>query len=485
MKMKKLTIILALILLSISTNALADSSLDNLIKDNALEGAFIGIEIKDLSSDSSIYAFNPDLRFSTASNLKLFTSAAALEMLGPDYRFETSFYTNGKISKKGELKGDLLIAGGGDPLISGRFRESITEVVACWVDSLKARGIKKIKGDLVIDNSFFEPDELAPGWSHDYLSYWYACSVSALSFNDNCVDTRVYPAKKIGDPCLLEIMPQTDYIDIVNNTSTIKAGLINTFDFYRHPGKNIVEFFGGIALDDTNGTVDYISVDKPHLYCANIYKDILRSDGIEFNGKIIEIDNDKLLDKYQYKNLTRLFNWRSLPMSEVIAVINKNSQNLFAELTLKTLGAEICGEGSFRMSTRLIRDWLESIGISDNDVFYHDGSGLSHMNLASPSAIVKLLDYMRDSPNFDDYYESLAIPGVDRSVRRRLVDHPQASQMRTKTGSIANTRTFAGYLTTRTDKLVAFSLMINNYSSNRDEIDDWMDKLCVHVIENY
>jgi D-alanyl-D-alanine carboxypeptidase/D-alanyl-D-alanine-endopeptidase (penicillin-binding protein 4) len=484
MNMNKL-VLLAVLFLGNHLILADDAVLNKFIDDDRLNGAFVGVLIEDIVADSAIYSHNSDLKFSTASNLKLFTSAAAIELLGPDYRFITSFYVNGDISDKGELKGDLIIAGGGDPLISGRFRGTITEVLEFWADSLSAKGINKIKGDLVTDNTFFKSDALAPGWSQDDLTYWYACPISALSFNDNCVDLHVYPARKINEKCLITINPQTDYIKIINNTTTCGAGLDNTFDFYRYPGTNTVEFFGGIAIDDTDGVIDYVSVDKPNLYCAGVFKDVMAKNGIKVKGRVLDIGSNDLPSKYQYRNLVRLFAWRSEPMSLVISVINKNSQNFFAEQTLKTIGAEICGSGSFEASTKIVRDWLESIGITTGDISYNDGSGLSYMNLAKPSAIVKLLEYMYDSPNFEAYYESLAIPGVDRSVRHRMAGQTLAEKMRTKTGSIANTRTFAGYLTTRSGRLLAFSLMVNNHSVDDSEIDDWMDNFCGYIIDNY
>lgn len=463
----------------------AQTSFDEFIEHDFLNGAFVGILVKDIEADEIVYALNDNLRFTTASILKLFTSAAAVELLGPDYKFETSFYINGDIDKKGKLAGDLIIVGGGDPLISGRFRDSVTEVLEFWADSLLQRGIKTIEGDIVVDNSFFESDELGPGWSYDYLTYWYACPISPLSFNDNCVDFRVYPAADIGGKCRLEFDPRTDYIKVINNTITLLAGLDNTFDFLRHPETNIVEFFGGIAIDDENGELDYVSVHKPHLYCVNIFKDIIIKKGIKFKGQLIEIGIKNIENKWTYNYLDKLFTWQSEPMSAIIKVINKNSQNFFAEQTLKTIGAELAGVGSFDMSTRIVTDWIESIGITAGDVHYYDGSGLTHMNLATPASIIHLLRYMYNSQNFDVYYESLAIPGIDRSVRSRMKNYPMAEQMRTKTGSIANTRTFAGYLTTKTGKLLAFSIMVNNYGVTRDDIDNWTDKLCGYIIDNY
>jgi D-alanyl-D-alanine carboxypeptidase/D-alanyl-D-alanine-endopeptidase (penicillin-binding protein 4) len=483
--MKKNVVIAVLFVLHMSAAVADKVAIDYFLNDSTVNGAFIGIAVKDLAADSLIYECNSDLRFTPASNLKLFTSAAAIEILDVAYKFVTSFYTNGNLSSEGDLNGDLLIVGGGDPLISGRFRESVVDVLKLWCDSLHARGIKEIMGDLVIDNTFFEDDDLGPGWSHDDLTYWYACPISALSFNDNCVDIYVYPGGEVGKSCRIVLDPLTDYIDTVNNTITQPSGFENTFDFYRYPGTNIVQFFGCLAIDDASGVVDYVSVVSPHLYCADVFRNIMSEQNIDLKGEIVEVSAANRPLKYDINNLVKLFDWYSDSMGVMISVINKNSQNFFAEQTLKTLGAEICGEGSFKVSTGLVRDWLESIGITSDDIGFHDGSGLSYLNMAKPSAIIKLLQYMFKSPNFAVYYESLAIPGVDRSVRQRMPDHPMASMMRTKTGHIGNTRTFSGYLTTKSDRLMAFSLMVNHYSTSIEQIDKWFDKLCGYIIDNY
>jgi len=483
--MKIRTLLLFLSLLVLNFNRSAAEDFQSLLADSCLTGAFVGMAIKDLSSDLPIFDHNAELRFSTASNLKLFTSAAALEILGPECRFITSFFTNGNLDKKGHLKGDLIIVGGGDPLISGRFRQSITEVLEYWTDSLSMNGINEIDGDLVIDNMLFESDELGAGWAFDYLSYWYACPISALSFNDNCVDFRALPASAEGMACQISFSPTNKYLTITNQTTTLPAGLENTFDFVRTWGTDNVKFFGGIALDDTNGITDYVSVDDPARYCATVFSDMLKQKSIRLKGDIAMLDRGRQSPRYNYSNLIKIFDWHSDSLGLVISVINKNSQNFFAEQTLKMLGVVIYGEGSYKASIKVVNSWLAEIGLTRDDVGYNDGSGLSPMNLAKPAAIVHLLDYMYHSDNFDTYYESMAIPGIDRSVRSRMASHPLAAKMRTKTGHIANTRTFAGYLTTRSGHLVAFSLMVNNYTAPEGAIDNWLDKVCSFVIDNY
>jgi D-alanyl-D-alanine carboxypeptidase/D-alanyl-D-alanine-endopeptidase (penicillin-binding protein 4) len=481
---------IAVALMGNSARAEADLTvtLDSLLADATLDNALFGIAIYDITADSMLYGHDPDKLFSPASNMKLFTSAAALELLGPDYRFETSFLTNGKLDSKGRLKGDLVMVGGGDPLISGRFRDSVTEILELWADSLISLGVKEIKGDIVIDNSFFSGPVFGAGWSWDDMTYWYACPISALSFNDNCVDLKFLPGEKAGDPAIIEIDPLTDYMSISNNAVTLPSDSEFTLDYYRIPYTNNVTFFGGISVSDSSGEIDYVSVHRPEIYTAYILTDILYEREIKFDGEILSLDDmeDERQGDYADENFESLFNWQSDSLGVVISVINKNSQNFFAEQTLKTIGRELGGEGSFARGIDLCEAFFDSIGISLKDIQMYDGSGLSYINLVKPLAVIELLKAMRNSRSFKTYYESLAIPGQDRSVRTRLEGVENRGRVRSKTGHIANTSTFSGYIDgPHSGHLIAFSLMVNNYSCDTDYVISWHDSVVSFLLSRF
>ncbi len=464
---------------SISAEPDLAASLDSLLADAALANAHVGFALYDYTADSSINCRDCDKLFNPASNMKLFTSAAALELLGPTYRFKTRFLTTGNVDRKGKLDGDLVIVGGGDPLISGRFRDTVTAVLESWADSLAFYGIREIKGNIVVDGSFFTGGEFGGGWSLDDLTYWYACPVSALAFNDNCVDLEFFPSKQAGDPAIIILNPPADYIKVTNKAVTVPADSEFTLDYFRIPFTNDVTFFGGIPLDDTAGQVDYVSVHRPDIYCGRIFADVLNDRNIEFKGNI-EARND-------FKNKpVSIFTWQSDSLGVVVSVINKNSQNFFAEQTLKTIGREIGDVGSFGKGLELIAAFLDSIGIGADDISISDGSGLSHYNIVKPSAIIKLLGYMWRSPFFETYYASLAIPGADRSVRDRLEGIEFREYARTKTGSIANTRTFSGYIRgPRTGRLLGFSIMVNHYTCKPSYVHDWFDSIVARILAEY
>ncbi|UCC80843.1 MAG: D-alanyl-D-alanine carboxypeptidase/D-alanyl-D-alanine-endopeptidase [Candidatus Zixiibacteriota bacterium] len=481
--MKNVTVFSLAILFAASASA-ADNyiaQIDSILADSALANALVGLAIRDITSDSLLYDLNAGKLFSPASNMKLFTSAAALELLGPGYRFKTRFSHSGEIDKKGRLKGDLIIAGGGDPLISGRFRDSITEVLYLWADSLSSYGIKEIKGDIIVDNSFFAGQRLGFGWSWDDLSYWYACPVTALAFDDNCVDLEFRPGKKVGDKAKITINPETDYIKITNNAVTLPAGSEFTLDYYRTPSTNDVEFFGGIAVDDS-GQVDYVSVYRPEIYCAYIFSDVLKAVNIKFEGVIYNLDELKEKERdYIEENIKHLFAWQSDSLGVVVAVINQRSQNLFAELTLLTMGKKIGGEGSFTKSLEVVQAFFDSIGISSDDLDMNDGSGLSYINLVKPDAIIRLLKFMYNSEHFEIYYNSLRTP---RDFR--LVGVENRENVRVRGGTIANTRTYSGYLTgPASGHLLAFSIMVNNYSCPKKYVESWQDSILEVLLRHF
>ncbi|OGC94904.1 MAG: D-alanyl-D-alanine carboxypeptidase/D-alanyl-D-alanine-endopeptidase [candidate division Zixibacteria bacterium RBG_16_53_22] len=480
-------IILALLTGAVSADDGLDWHLRALLSDSFLANAQIGLSIYDITAKEPLFSHNDTLLFNPASNLKLFTSAAALELLGPSYRFRTRIMCRDKI-ENGRLAGDLVLVGGGDPLVSGRFRSHITEVFESWADSLIARGISRIDGGIVIDNSFFTGPSLGAGWSWDDLTYWYACPLSALSFNDNCVDLKFLPGPTIGSPALIECDPNIGYITSHNMAYTLPPESSFTLDYYRIPYTNDVTFFGGIPISDTAGEIDYVSVHRPEIYAATVFGSVLTRKGVDLIGRITAIDDLEISRRADYSrpNLISLFTWESDTLGVVVKVIDTNSQNFFAEQTLLTLGAEKAGEGSFKAGLRIITAFLDSIGIGPNDLSMYDGSGLSYINAVKPRAVVDLLRYMSARPNFETYYQSLGNPAVDRSVRGRLDGIAGRERIRAKTGHIAGVSTLSGYMRgSKENHLIAFSIMINNYTCPRAHCEAWEDKIVASLLEVY
>lgn len=453
------------------------SKIDSLLALPDYSNTKVGIAIYALDDKNMLYENNSQRLFVPASNMKLVTSACALSKLGPDFQFRTEIFSTGGI-ENGTLKGNLILKGFGDPTISGRFKDKqVTKVLEEWTDSLKRHRIEEIEGDIYADESYFDTIRWGPGWSWDDLSYWYAAEISALSFNDNCLDLYFKAAKTVGAPVQLVINPKTNYIKIYNNSLTSPPGTEKTIDYFRPPFGNTVTIFGNIPVDDSVILPDYVSVHDPAAYTVFVFKEVL--------GKAkLKVHKNKKYQKNRNSSRNLVFRYYSPPLTEIVKVINKRSQNFFADCVLKTLGKEIKDQGSFVGGVSVLLDFLQEIGIPENQYKIYDGSGLSYMNLLTPNCLIKLLEYMYQSPYFNNFYESMAIPGIDKGVEQRMNGLDLTDKMRAKTGFITNAICFSGYIKDKSNKLYAFSIMVNNYTSDKTKIWDLQDKIC-QLLLNY
>jgi len=456
------------------------AEIDYYANDPNLKNAFLGIYIASLENPKVIYKLNEHRIFVPASNQKLYTTAAALHKLGPDFRYQTKFFAKGTLSK-GILQGDLIIKGAGDPTLSGRFHESkdILAEIKAWADSLKEKGITKIEGGLIGDNSFFADDILGTGWSWDNESYYYAAQTSALSFNDNCIDFTAEAGSSAGSPADISMNPEIEYAEIINNSRTTANDSIYTLAFWRERAKNIIHLDGEIPLK-AKPEKESITVEKPAEYLLAVFRSVLKEKGIETAGKNIVISRK---DTALYQDADSLYTYYSVPLSDIVNVINKRSHNLYAEQLMKTLGGLYKGKGSFRNGASVMKNFLTSSGVSDDEIIIVDGSGLSRRNFISPYSMAVLLRKMAHSSNFDTFYDSLPIAGVDGTLKRRMKGMRAEGNVRAKTGYVSNVRNLSGYVKDKKDRQYIFSILVNNYTVPTSYVNDLQDNICNLIAE--
>ncbi|WP_092346719.1 D-alanyl-D-alanine carboxypeptidase/D-alanyl-D-alanine-endopeptidase [Candidatus Chrysopegis kryptomonas] len=436
------------------------SELDDIFNNPSFSNAYWGVVIQSLETGEYFYRLNEHKSFIPASNMKLFTTAVALLKLGPDFKYRTNLYTDGEI-KDGILYGNLFVRGTGDPTISGRFTNGdVIKTFKDWADSLIKLGIKEINGDIIGDDNYFDDQYMGTGWSWDDETYWYSAHISALSFNDNCVDLEIIPGKKIGEPALVKITPETKYVKINNFVTTVHPDSVTQIDFFRAPGTNVINVFGKISLRSKTYK-ESISVHNPTLYTVTVLKEVLESKGIKVNGNAVDIDDSQL--NPDYETMKVLASYESPPLSEIIKVINKRSQNFYAEQVFRTLGKIFGGEGSTQKSVEVIKNTLSQIGIPPDAISIYDGSGLSRLNLVTPFQILTLLNYMYRHEYFSYFYESLPIAGVDGTLETRMRKTKAQGNVRAKTGYVQYARSLSGYVKTKDDEMLAFVMMTNNY----------------------
>jgi D-alanyl-D-alanine carboxypeptidase/D-alanyl-D-alanine-endopeptidase (penicillin-binding protein 4) len=448
------------------------AQVDERINIPELQPANLGIYIENSQTREVLYARNAHKLFMPASNMKLFTTGAALALLGSDYVYRTGLYTDG-IIQNDTLKGNLYLKGSGDPSISGRHNNGDTfQMFREFADALHDQGITFVQGSIIGDDNVFDDQALGYGWAWDDESYYYSAQISGLSFNDNCVDLHISPGAEIGESARCWAFPATEYIKLQNNLKTVTADSSLSFDFQRYPGTNTVNIFGKIPLD-ADTVLTWVTVDNPTLYTLQIFKNYLTQQGIEVQN-IQDVD-DLTSNPLDYSNFLLLTEHLSVPLSEIIRTVNKESQNFYAECLQRTLGAEFAKEGSAWSGIEVEKNWFSQIGINPDHIFIVDGSGLSRHNLVTPFQIATLLRTMKYHSTAEIFFNSLPVGGVDGTLKRRLQGANAVGHVFAKTGYVGYVRTLSGYVQARNGTDYIFSILVNHYSVPTSAINDLQD----------
>jgi len=424
-----------------------------------VRGARVGVLVVRLSDGRTLFSRHAEEKFEIASNAKLFTTAAALRRLGTDFQFRTPVVADGEVAE-GRLKGNLMIVGGGDPMISGRFYKAdamyVPRVIATTV---KEAGITEISGDLVMNDRFFDRELVAPGWAKADCLRWYGAPASALSFNDNCVDVTVTAARTPGRAPRIVISPDVGFARVVNRAVTVARRKAEGLHFSQG-GNGVYVVSGRIRVGNRRG--ESLPVDDPPMYLAAAIKKELAQVGVTLMGEARMIRPGEVF-KPEAQTLCA---WES-PLAYAVKVANQRSQNFFAEQILKTLGASKRGVGSRAAGITEVRAFLKEAGIADGSVSLTDACGLSPGNAATPRAIVKLLTFMHGSKEGEVFLDSLAVNGAGSgTMRNRLKEKAAAGRIHAKTGTVKSrgVSALSGYAMTKDNEMLAFSILINGAS---------------------
>jgi D-alanyl-D-alanine carboxypeptidase/D-alanyl-D-alanine-endopeptidase (penicillin-binding protein 4) len=476
--------------------------IDSILTRPDVARGFWGVEIDELDTGRVVYSHDAGRLFTPASNTKLFTTAATLALIGPDYRFRTSVESATPPDKYGRLSGDLVLVGRGDPNLSGRTLPynlkterplSPAHVLEELADQLVARGVKVIDGDVVADDSFFVYERYGEGWSQDDLVWEWGAPVSALSINDNVVYVNVLPAERVGERAFVGISPFAEYYQVENRVLTSPAGSgPRNLLIQRQPGSNHLEIWGNIPLDDP-GAGEALAIEEPAEFCARLFWELLAKRGIVMYGHtrarhtmLASLGTISVIAQAPLSGgaaappssqPVALAQHESLPLGLDIRVINKVSQNLHAEMLLRLLGREKGTGGSIAGGLEVLRGFLVKADVRPEEYVFYDGSGLSRENLVSPHAIVKLLRYAASQSWFAEYVDSLPLAGMDGTLAARFHTLPPGAILRAKTGSLDHVNTLSGYLTTARGERLVFSILGNNHNLTSKKAADVLDEI--------
>lgn len=440
--------------------------LNELISNPAVRGAWLGVLVQTTDNPpKTIYALNEDKRFMPASNTKLFTTALALEKLGPDFVFVTPLLTDGQIDD-GTLNGNLYLKGSGDPSLT---RDRLRELVKALV----SKGVKSVKGDIIVDVSAFSDNRWGTGWSWDYLFYGYAAEVWAIALDRNSVTVQIEPASTEGQLAHVSVSPSTDWLMIDNHIRTTRSGE-SRWSIWRDPWERVIHLRGQIPLGVAPETVR-ISVPSVPYYVGETFRSMLQEVGVVVSGdvKMGLTPPDAVV----------IAEVNSLPLKELVWWLNKVSDNLYAEMLLRVVALRETGRGSISDAMQILERQLQDWGIDPSDVKLVDGSGLSRLNMVTPRAIVKLLQVARTRPWFDSFKDSLPVAGKDGTLRARFQGTPAEGRVFAKTGFIGSVVALSGYIQRRDGTELTFSVIVNHYDAITRHVQSAVDRFVASLVE--
>lgn len=412
----------------------------------------LGVVVEEVASGERIYGYRGDELRIVASNTKLLTSAAALHYLGPGFAFETPLLGRGAVTG-GILRGDLAVVGRGDPTVSERFTLDPYAAFRPWARALRERGIARVEGDLYLVHGYFQDGEVHADWPRDQLAKWYEAPVSALSFNDNCVWVRVSPTA--SGQGRVEILPPLDRYPVVNLTRTGPSSRHHQVVVTRRPDAAEIEV-RGYVWQDAEPLDAWVTVPDPVGYFGAALRAALAEEGIEIAGAA------RPVERIPPGAWERLASHRTSLLT-ALDVINKRSQNFYAESVLKTLGAESCGRGTWEAGLDAVAQFLEEqVGIPRSAYRMADGSGMSRGNRFSADQLVRLLRHMYYHRWGRAFLQSLPYSGEEGlSWERRLAGGGYRGNVLAKTGTLSGVSTLSGYAKGRSGTLYAFSILGN------------------------
>ncbi|WP_462411773.1 D-alanyl-D-alanine carboxypeptidase/D-alanyl-D-alanine endopeptidase [Neobacillus sp. Marseille-QA0830] len=456
------------------TEGTLETKINQMVAGPDWQGAIVGISIRNAGNGSLIYQHHGDVRLRPASNMKLLTAAAALNVLGQDYTFPTEVYRDGPIKSK-VLRGDLYLKGKGDPTLMQSDFDKMAE-------ELQKQGIKQVKGNLVGDDTWYDDVRysLDLPWSDE--TAYYGAQISALTasptrdYDAGAVEVVIRPGSKPGDKVSVDITPKTNYVKVMNRTETVDGNGKKKITIERQHAKNTIVIDGTLPIG-SKPIKEWVAVWNPSRYALALFKQSLAEHGIHVTGKT---KTGRVPEA-----AVMLLSHHSMPLSELLVPFMKLSNNTHAEMLIKEMGKVVKGEGSWEKGIEVLDEELTRFGLNPNTMVIRDGSGVSHVDLIPANQLSQLLFSVQSSKWFPAYLHSLPIAGasdkmVGGTLRNRLKTADVQGKVKAKTGSLSTVRSLSGYVTTKSGQTVIFSILVNNLLD--DESKNYIEDQIVRLI---
>jgi D-alanyl-D-alanine carboxypeptidase/D-alanyl-D-alanine-endopeptidase (penicillin-binding protein 4) len=459
------------------TRAALGGYIDSLIAHPMWRTAHWGVLVVDVERGDTLYSANAGKLFMPASNTKLVTGAVALAQLGADYRYTTRLLGRAP-EADGTMPGDLVVVGRGDPSFSDSLSGDALAPLRDFADSLAARGVRRIAGRLLRGGNAFPDSTLGRGWAWNDLDDAYSAPVDELLFNEGFARVTVLGGARPGAPVTVRTapatsVPQISRVDVVTTRNCCMERSRVQWSIDVRGTRPTVALTGTVRAGDSV-TVN-VALRHPSAAFLDAFAEVLASRGITVASGV---EADSIADT---TGLTSLATRQSPPLGEILPAFQKPSQNQIGEILLKTIGLERTGVGTADSGAAVVRRQLSAWGVDSSGAALRDGSGLSRQNYISPEALVRVLGLMRTRADFDVYFQSLPVGGVDGTIRERMRDTPAMANVRAKTGTLDKARALSGYVTAADGRLLVFSLLTNNHTVPHREVERVQDAILAYL----
>ncbi|MDD2284038.1 MAG: D-alanyl-D-alanine carboxypeptidase/D-alanyl-D-alanine-endopeptidase [Paludibacter sp.] len=465
-----------------SSHLYAQNPVNNFINNPLLKNANISLLVKDLKTGKELHSYRANHATIPASTMKVVTTATALEIFGPDYRYETILAYDGRIDAAGVLNGNLYIVGCGDPTL-GSSKMGDMNFLSKWVAATKAAGITKINGRIVADESRFDNEGVNSKWTWDDIGNYYAPGIYALAYLDNTLRVTFKSGATGTTPEIIDLSPSVEGLNIENNLLSSKI----TFDsayFYGYPKSGNRSVRGEIPANRP-GFVVKAELPDPGLTLARDFHQQLQQQHIEITSSPITFSSSAFSFPVNLSVRTPIYTHYSVPLNQIVKEINEKSNNFYAEQVFKSISLNRDAIATNKRSVEIVRNFWKTKGLDINQLFQLDGSGLSPANAVSASFLTAVMEYMyKESKHKEAFFGSLAIAGKTGTIAGVLKKTPLAGKIYAKSGTIERVRSYTGYILQDGREWV-FTIIINNSNGNPWQTLSRIEDFLIDITKEY
>ena len=466
------------ILFIFNSIAQTNPAIQKFISPSYLSGASVSICVKEIGSGNILYSYDADREVAPASVMKIVTTATALEILGENYRFETSILYDGNI-ENGVLKGNLYIRGGGDPSIGSRELGGDRDaVLKDWINAIKKLNINKITGAVIADESIFDTEGISMKWMREDLGSYYGQGCYGLNYFDNRYTLFMKTGQVGAKPEVIATEPNMKDIVFKNYLKSAKVSSDSIY-IVGVPYDNERYLYGVVPTDKSKLKLEG-DIPEPALFLAQYFTEMLQKANITVSEKATCYRILSQKGRWNPQNLKLLTTTYSRPLKELVKITNRMSSNLFADTFLKTIGLRYqTGEtiSSFGKGVQMVQKHWKEKGIDVSSLWMYDGSGLAPTDRVTAKILCDILSYMAaKSSHSSIFVESIPKAGLEGTVQNMLKNTKLQGNIRLKSGSMSRVLCYAGYVT-KDGKTYTVAVLVNNFSGKQSQIKKDIEQL--------